>query len=248
MKKAYFLHHLGLGDHIICNAIYRSCAKKYDMCVIPVKQRNFQSVSDMLRDLENIHIIPLEDKIADLLMIQQEYHYKMLGFDLIKLGHFGRNFLEDPDKHFDANFYLQAGIEFQKRWSGFDYPRNFEAEHKLFVQVCEGTEEGEYIFLHEDPSRGDIINRNFVEEGYKIITPGIKKQHILGDDENGNFFNYGYILENAASIHCIESSFAIFVDSLGLSNKKYIHRYTRHDIIDDNRLGPTYKLEWDIRE
>ena len=246
MKKAYFIHHLGLGDHIVCNTIYRSAAAKYNMCVIPVKQRNLQSLSDMLRDLDNIHFIPLEDNNADLLMIQQENQYRMLGFDVIKLGHFGTEFLQDPELHFDANFYLQADIDFEERWTGFDYPRNLEDEYKLYEQVCGDVEEGDYIFLHEDPSRDDIINRNYIEHGYKITTPGIKKQHILGDEENGRFFNYGYILENAAAIHCIESSFAIFADSLDLSNKKHIHRYARYDIINDNRLGPTYKSDWNI--
>ena len=108
MKKAYMLHHLGLGDHILCNAIYRNYAKQYDMCIFPIKQRNVQSVSDMLADLKNVHILQLEDQIADTLMVQQEYQYKTLGFDIIKLGYFGENFLKIPASRRKTCFFKKC--------------------------------------------------------------------------------------------------------------------------------------------
>ena len=242
------LHHLGLGDHILCNAIYRNCAKQYDMCIFPIKRRNVQSVSDMLADLKNVHILELEDQIADTLMVQQEYQYKTLGFDIIKLGYFGENFLKDPVMRYDANFYLQAGLDFEKRWSEFHYPRDPEAEYELFRQVCGDTKEGEYIFFHEDASRGFAINRNLIPDGLKLVTPGINNQHTLGSDDNGRFFQYGYILENAASIHCIESAFAALADSLSLpdSVEKHAHRYARPEAPSDTRFEFSYKSDWNI--
>jgi hypothetical protein len=248
MKKAYMVHHLGLGDHILCNAIYRNFAKQYDVCAIPVKQRNAQSLSDMLADLKNVHILELKDQSADSLMLQQEAQYRTLGFDIIKLGYFGENFLKDAHMRYDANYYLQAGLDFDKRWSEFHYPRDLEVEYELFKKVCGGAKEGEYIFFHEDPSRGFVINRNLIPEDYKLITPGTKKQHTLGCDDDGRFFQYGYILENAASIHCIESAFVALADSLSLpsSIQKYAHRYARPEAPSDRRFEFSYKSDWNI--
>ena len=249
MKKAYILHHLGLGDHILCNSIFRYYAKKYSMCILPVKERNRQSLSDMLADVENIQILSLGDEHTDNIMIEKSFHYKMLGYEIIGMGLFGEGFLEDPNLRYDKNFYLQAGLDFEKRWSDFYYPRNEESEYNLFKQICgDDVKEGEYIFLHEDASRGFRINRGMLPRGMKIITPGIKKQHALGDNENGKFFNYGYILENAAMIHCIESSFAALIDSIQLpqSIKKHAHRYARPEASNDYRFQFTYKTNWNI--
>ena len=54
MKRVYFLHHLGLGDHLICNAIYRHYSKQSDVVVLPVKERNQQTIEDMLMDLQKL--------------------------------------------------------------------------------------------------------------------------------------------------------------------------------------------------
>jgi len=249
MKKLYLIHHLGLGDHILCNGVYRNFAKQFDLCAIPVKQRNLTSVSHMLSDLKNVHIIGLEDAQADALMLQQETHYKMLGFDIIKLGYYGKNFLNTSDVRYDASFYSQADLDFDKRWSDFYYPRDKEIEYNLFKKICgDNIKEGEYIFLHEDVRRGFKINRVLIKEDYPIITPGLNKQHTLGSTDDARFFDYGYIIENAAAIHCIESSFAAFIEGMELSPTlpKYAHRYARPEASNDLRMEFSYKTKWNI--
>jgi len=248
MKKAYILHHLGLGDHILCNSIYRHYAKEYDMLVLPVKKRNHQSCSDMLADVNNVHVIPLDNNNADSLMTEASYQYQILGFDVIGLGFYGQDFLQH-NIHYDENYYLQAGIDFEKRWSDFAFPRNLEVEKSLFKKVCgPSAKEGEYIFLHEDRSRGFTINRDLINEKYNIITPGVRKQHMLGTHDPGHFFDYGYIIENAAAIHCIESSFTALIESMNLnpSIKKYAHRYARPEASSDPRFEFSYRTEWNI--
>ena len=76
-----------------------------------------------------------------------------------------------------------------------------------------------------------------------IITPGINKQHVLGEEDGVNFFDYRYILENASQIHCIESSFSIFIDRISVEADKHLHIYTRY-----NQAPPTLKNNWNIHE
>jgi hypothetical protein len=65
----YVLHHLGMGDHIVMNAIYRNLAATYDLVVLPVKYHNVASMQYMLRDLPNVLIRPVEDD-AEMVMFR----------------------------------------------------------------------------------------------------------------------------------------------------------------------------------
>ena len=91
-NKAYIIHHLGLGDHVVCNGLYRNLSKRYKECVLPAKQRNHESLSNMLSDLPNITILPLYDAAADSLMVERSAKYEKEGYELVKLGSFGNNF------------------------------------------------------------------------------------------------------------------------------------------------------------
>ena len=169
MKTIYITNHLGLGDHIICNGIYRHYAKIYDSCAVPALAHNYQSVKDMLSDLKNIEVVSVD---SDEEMIQQMREREEAKCDVLKLGYYGEDFLKGPAIRFDRNFYLQANIDFEKRWSEFDFPRDMHVEHKLFEQIVgTDTKEGEYIFLHEDASRGFEIDRNIINNNLKIVSP-----------------------------------------------------------------------------
>jgi hypothetical protein len=126
--RIFIATHFGLGDHILCNGIYRYFAKKYELCVLPVKNNNLVAVKRILSDVSNIIITP----------------------------------------------------------------------NKLL--------------------------------------------------KNSNFFNYGYVLENAAEIHCIESSFAALIEILDIRVPKYVHRYARPEAANDFHHEFTYKSTWNIYE
>ena len=61
MPEAFFMPHLGLGDHIICNGILRKLREDYDIVHMPVKRHNYQTVKDMVRDDAGIELIPVGD-------------------------------------------------------------------------------------------------------------------------------------------------------------------------------------------
>jgi hypothetical protein len=159
------------------------------------------------------------------------------GFQVINLGVFGDNFYSEQVMRFDEKFYHQGNTPFDFRWSKFFFPRNRYFEQKLFDHLVGSTQD--YVFLHEDRSRGYVINRELIPSKYRIIEPSMLAPY-------GNFFNYYKILENASEIHCMESSFAALIESLNLKNPKFAHRYARPEAKSSYFQEFTYRSDWTI--
>ena len=196
----YIYHHLGLGDHIICNGLVRELSRGKDAAV-PCKKHNFPSVEYMYRDAKNITVIPIQDDSEANRLCQGKNHVK-IGFKK-KLG-----------KPFDKSFYDIAKIPFEKRWDSFYIKRDERTESKLYKKL--NPQNKSYIFVHDDSSRDINIEYDF---GSKfVIRPDKRYTDII--------FHYAQLIENADEIHCIDSSFKSFADSLDLSNKKTVKKTT----------------------
>ena len=116
MKELYIYHHLGLGDHIICNAIVRNYAKDNDKIYLFVKPHNYKNVAFMYRDLKNLTLISIFDDFEIFKYLQMN---QINLYNVIKIGSFGSNWGNNFNITFDKNFYLQVGIPFEKRWDSF---------------------------------------------------------------------------------------------------------------------------------
>lgn len=220
MTELLIRGHLGLGDHLVCNAIYRDRAAKYGEVVILCKERNAPSLAFMLRDLTNVYVFTVDgDGEADELSAFAESN----GKEVLRLGSYG----EKPfnAQTWDSEMFRQAGIPFQNRWNEFRVSRQPSREVK--------KPDGEFIFVHDDHERGFNISPSKLTPGKLVIRPGDPRKNVI--------FDYWDILESATEIHCIDSCFAILVDSLPLLKAKRlcIHDYAR------NGLPPKYQAKWE---
>lgn len=236
-NKLFIASHLGLGDHILCNGLYREVIKRYDICVIPIKKSNSRAMSHMLGDEKKIRLIALPDEYAVPMVISKRNFLQNAGYDVLNLGYFGEDFLTSGNIRFDVNFYNQARLPFSLRWSGFSFERNLDRENQLFDEL--GCASEDYLFLHEDVSRGYTINRNKIDSKLRIIQPDPTKSQF-------SFFDYQRVIEAASEIHCIESSFAALIESVGSTSPKYAHRYSRPQASGDYGHEFTYSLDWHI--
>ena len=238
MKFAIVVGHLGLGDHIICNGLYRNLAEKYVKVIILCKTRNANSVARMIEDVENIDILPIPDLISNYMCnILSKLPTNLLGqFAIIKLGYFGKNFLNNPNIRYDENFYQQVQIDFNERWERFRVHRFSKSEDDLKDLLL--GERGAYVFLHEDQDRGFVIDRKFIGMKKIIIEPVF--------NPTVNFFDYISLIENASEIHCIESSFCALIESLNLDVPKFAHRYARTEASESVTHEFTYRSKWNI--
>ena len=227
----------GLGDHLLCNGIYREYARKYALCIIGVQARYESELKRMLSDIPNIQIAVYPDRFYySFALAHAKIFSKQNEFEVLLLGRMGNSNLQEPDVRFDVNFYKQASLDFNLRWSNFQFPRNKPKEKELFDNLnCGGDE---YIFLHQDTQRNFCIREQYLPKGTRIIEPLHSTKF--------NFFDYTLIIERATQVHCIESSFAALIESMPITVPKFAHRYARPEASSDPRLEFTYKSNWKV--
>jgi len=220
MKELYIYHHLGLGDHIICNAIVRNYAKENDKIYLFVKPHNLSNVSFMYRDLKNIEYIVGDDAVAEKYISDNHItNLLKIGFDKL-----------DPNIRFDRSFYICAGVEFEKRWTDFYVERDMEREKALFNKL--GLKENEYLFTNDDHKRGHVIPKHKYRQDLPVITSEI----------DCPLFDLCYIIENAAEIHLMESSIKCLAENLDLKTDKLFYHIFVRSYPPNIQLTP--KREW----
>lgn len=194
--------HMGLGDHLITNALVREFAKEHEAVFIPCKAHNFTSVRFMWGDLPNVSVVPVENDVK-----AEELCHCFKG-EVLRIGMFGEGF---SFEQWDKCMYDQAGVQFFKRWSEFEVRRSSN-----MVKVPLRP----YDFIHEDPSRA-----------YRIQTEPELKRGAFRVHQTETIFDWMDVIANAEEIHCIDSSFAILADSMkDLKAKRLvIHLYARQN-------------------
>jgi hypothetical protein len=236
MKWIVITPHQGLGDHIICNAIYREYSKKYSRVFITIKQNYKRELLSMFEDVSNISFLVMPNRRSWTTTRIIQLFARLLRIRVLGLGSYGDNFFP-PNIRFDNNFYDQACLPFDLRWSSFKVNRNKEKENYLYYLL--GCDKGDYIFLHEDISRNFVIDRNKVPKNLNIIEPSMNTSEF-------NLVDYSRVIEDAKEIHVIESSFSAYIESLPIDIPVYAHRYSREHALKDFRHEFTYKKPWVI--
>jgi hypothetical protein len=226
----------GLGDHLVTHGIVRSLTEKFKIIVIPAIDHNYISVKSMFSDDKKIHVFKYPKLRWEMYVRDHIAYLEKKGFESIALGSVGANFFINHQVRLDELFYEQAGYPLTYRWEKFYYPRDFQRENLLFEKL--NLRNKEYIFLHEDKSRGFEIDRAKLPKGLEIVEP--KKSRTF------SFFDYRQVIENSYQVHCIESSFSAFIENCKVSVPKFAHRYSRPEAKNDYRYEYTYISDWEI--
>ncbi len=218
-----FLGHLGLGDHIIQQGIVNRLAMQYGYVLIFCKHHNLKSVRHMCRS--NVDIIPVSGDIE----VNQIYP-QIEDIDIVSVGLYNKNWESfDADKiAFDKYFYQQAKMDFE-----VSYEVEFDAPVLIDNNIMKLSFNKPFCFIHDDKDRGFEIDMNRIHTDLTIVRPSIRAEKI---------FDYIPLIQKAAEIHCVDSSFALMIDRANIKcDKKYIHRYVRSD-----SHNPSYKDDWNI--
>lgn len=203
MREIYIYHHLGLGDHITCHGIVRTYCENYDRVNLFVKEHNYDNVSYMYNDINNLNLIVGND--VDVVKYINDNNIKNVRYIGFNLNNW---------ENLELQFYRMAGTPIEYKRKKFFINRDLDKEIQIFNELK--LEKNNYIFLH----KGDYeINHQYITPGLKIVEP---KTH--------DFFDWIYVIENAKEIHCIDSSFLCLIDNLQLNEdiKLFNHRYVRN--------------------
>jgi hypothetical protein len=234
-NELYVHHHLGLGDHIDCNAMIRIFLEEYDFDVINVfvKERYSDMIKYMYRDEPNIKptTVPNEDEYATILKFIQENNIE----NFLKVGHefypWGKE--EELGMGCAEIFYNLVNIPYERRFDDFYYERDKDEEQRVYEKL--NPEDEDYIFVHDDASRGFEITKEKIKE---IYSDDIK---IIRNDITENLFNFGMILEKAKQIHCMESAFRSLVEVLDTTDELFFHNLRKGA---SGYLGNSTSKEW----
>jgi hypothetical protein len=227
----YILHHLGLGDHIICNGLIRFFCDYQVEVILFCLSNNYENVRYMYKDLKNLHILKFdnEKEIKDYISKSQK-----LPNELLSIGYYSSKYYSLLlHMTFDKCFYFQSGLSFDIRFSKFDYARNELKEQQVYEKLNPNNDE--YILVFDDPSRGFCIDKNKIKSNLKIIR----------NDYNYLMFDYLKLIENANEIHAMQSGFLDLINSIKLLKPKiFRHRYVRNytDHYHNQGLNKIYEI------
>jgi len=177
----------------------------------------------MWRDDPNINLIDVVDDVeADAIV----HHIKEQNKEVLGLGMFGAKPFDAT--RWDREMYRQANIPFQERWNNFRVHRQPSTEIK--------APKKSFIFVHEDESRGFVIDPARLPKGIQVVRPDPKKAE--------NVFQWWECIEKAREIHCIDSSFAILCDSLPdlHAEAMTVHLYARKGALPPSYTKPLWNI------
>lgn len=212
MSTKYIYHHLGLGDHIICNGMVRHFCKNYDSVILFCYSHYKENIDYMYRDLDNLEIFDFgsEPEIVEFISRNK------LDCNLIKPG------FERLDSYldrmtFDEAFYRMIDLDFQIRFNEYYFERD-ENREEIVCQTLNPDNE-KYIFVLDAPDRGYVIDMEKVTQDYKVIR----------NDPQFLMFDYIKLLENAEEIHTMQTGFLDLINSYKMDKPKiYLHKYVRN--------------------
>jgi hypothetical protein len=216
----YIYHHLGLGDHIICNGIVRHYKEIHNTITVFCKPHYFTNVEYMYRDDDNIIVLPIgEDFDVHNYINQNNLHSNLIivGFDKLRF---------DNSKTFDEGFYNTINLPFSFRFSKFKFERNNEKELEVYNELNPNNES--YIYVHDDKERGFEIDRSKINNNLKIIE----------NDKRFLMFDMLKIIENATEVHSMQTGMKDLINSYKFDKPKfYLHWYVRPYNDDYDTVG-----------
>jgi hypothetical protein len=203
-------HHLGLGDHFICNGLVHSILAKFGCSTLFLltKPEYAVTVRKLYEDFPAVEIVELpeayrlKEGVFSLLLSQSN------SMPLLKVS-----FKQDGKSPFDFAFYRQLGIPFFNRWTQFRAPRQ-NSQSELFFRKLIAAER--YCLIANQSSAGEI------EIDVQTSLPVYRLK--LGMTEN--MLDWIMVITNAAEIHCVDSAALHLVDSLNLKNTRLVYHNT----------------------
>ena len=203
-------HHLGLGDHIICNGLTNYLSKSYKKIYMPVFERNYKNVQYLYSENEVIELfkIPDENELSSI-----ESFSNKNNLQILKIG-----FEEIGNQSFNLAFYKQLLVDYSISFDYFYLPKNNEKELELT----------EHLLNYYNISNPD--NFSLIHATSSRATPPLrrseKKDEIFVEKDSDifkNIFLYRDLISKAKELHCMNSSFIHIVERVPSKGKLFYH-------------------------
>jgi hypothetical protein len=131
-------HHLGMGDHIICNRAIRTLAEKWSQVFVFARENNYKRVVRMFSDDPKISVISIPNAGGGEVSYIDGYLRNRINLNFIRMGFSAIERMNNLN--FDQVFYACAGVPFENRWDRFKINRNKEAERAALAPLRIGAQ------------------------------------------------------------------------------------------------------------
>jgi len=231
------------GDHCIAFGIIKEFAKRHDKICMYTDESPQSSRDTNRRLYSSIKNVELIDE-----PYVEEKHQRDWGLantkpwiDAVK------PWAEDPllpapdwyddSWRFDVQWYMNASVPFHLKWDNFYFERDIKKEQEVYYDILGLKHNEEFIFWHEDLSRGYRLKRDNVPTDMRWLH--------FSDIQEVNILDILYTVERAKEIHTFNTGLAALIDLSQIYHPAlFFHKYIRPMIFDQ----PILKLNWRIIE
>lgn len=216
-EEIIIYHHLGLGDHIICNGLVNYISRDYKVH-LPVKSSNLKNVKYLYSENSSVKPFSIDenDEYAEILNYSNRSNLKILKI--------GFNYqIKDKDNYWNKSFYNQLGLDYEVSFSHFNFPFEYEkgSELEKHLKKFYGIKDS-YALVHKQSSK-------------KKFSLKLDEESIIEVDKESDIFNnlflYSTLIKNARSVHCINSSFIHLVERVNTNADLYYHKLWESNFI-----------------
>lgn len=193
-------HHLGLGDHFVCNGLVNYiCKISEEPIYLICKNRNTDTVEYLYSENDKVTVIAIDG--LDEILETNNYALKT-NDKILRIG-----FEHCDPRGWDVSFYKQLNIDFIERYRFFKLPKK---KPKNLIKAPDSP----YILVHNQSS----------DKKYQLSINTNLDIFYMNKEDGYHLLSYIDVIVNAEEIHCIDSSFFHLVDSLpSTTNKLYYH-------------------------
>ena len=235
-KELFFDGCVGLGDAFVMNGIVHHYARDCDKLYYPAKAEFFETLTCLYKDFPNIEVWRFYSIEQESIFLKAKTHVEKVHSRALVTSTIDRKgcLPEQIQVHWPQQIYDNFDIPFKMRYLDFHMPSQIEGCQELYDRLTEG--EKDYILVHRyasDHPSGIPVNIPLfrAERGWSPI-----KVIEIQPGQTTNMLQYKTLIENAAEIHCIPSSFFNLVDSMATKIKAqlYFHDLRRNSLMRVN--------------
>jgi hypothetical protein len=234
MKRIILHHHLGLGDHFICNGLVNKLSEQYDVVYLPCKYYNFVTVKSLYSENKKVKLFKIvNDEFLDIKSFSS-----LVNSPILMIGFGNCNY-----NNWEESFYAQVKLNYSERYDSFILPVNNQESEKLYDELV--GDKKEYILVHRNSSDSDNYPIN-IWKGREEKISDIQIVEVLPNKAD-NLLSYIKIIKNSKEIHCVPSSFYCLVDSISdqIKSKLFYHDIRINSIVSVNKLNSKVN-KWNI--
>jgi len=240
-KKLLIIPIFELGDSIIINGGIRYFCNKYKNIIYICKKTNYNIISYMYRDINNITYFIIPDKNT-LPYLNYYVPINDITLKLLKLYNFSYINMKNNEilhgGHFVERTYNNLNLNIDIAYNYFKLVRDYERENILYNKLINITGY-KYIILIDDQKRNFLINKKYLENKnypiFNVSKNSKNKNNKLDAIKSDNLFDYIKIFENAQEIISIDTSIPWLIDMMNINVKTSIYGARIGNIIYRNK-------------